>query len=272
MFNLINKFMGSINCILRPPTKRFYLLSAILLFACITSSAQSKQQVDSLAVYILDRTSETMRSLTSCSYTAFTTYDTWMDGIGYIKHASEDKVYFLFPNKMKVNMQGDRGSRSLFYDGKKFSYYSFTQSRYAELDLSLDIVQTIDSMNRKYGIELPAADFFYPSFTEDILSTGGDLVYLGITRVQNQLCYHIAGNDINGTVFQFWITQNDLYLPLKMVLTYKENNGQPQYEAVYTNWEINPSFPANMFDFVAPPAVNKIRMSAELSGLSKEKK
>ncbi len=248
--------------------KRFFLLAAISLFASTASSAQSKPRIDSLAVYILDRASETMQSLASCSYTALTTYDTWMDGVGYIKHSSEDKVYFLFPNKMKVNIQGDRGSRSLFYDGKKFSYYSFNQNRYAELDLSLDIVQTVDSMNRKYGIELPAADFFYPSFTDDILSTGGNLVYLGIARVRNQLCYHIAGNDVNGTVFQFWITQDDFYLPVKMVLTYKEDNGQPQYEAIYSDWEINPSFPANMFDFVAPPAAKKIRMSAELAGLT----
>ncbi|MDR2913553.1 MAG: DUF2092 domain-containing protein [Tannerella sp.] len=263
--------MKKINYILRPSMKRFYLLPAILLFICTTSGAQSKQRIDSLAIYILDRTSETMRSLISCSYTAFITYDTWMDSVGYIKHTSKDKVYFSFPNKMKVNMQGDMGNRSMCYDGKKFSYYSFNQNRYAELDLSLDIVQTIDSMNRKYGIELPAADFFYPSFTDDILSAGGNLVYLGVTGVQNQLCYHIAGNDVNGTVFQFWITQDHLFFPVKMVLTYKEDNGQPQYEAVYSDWEINPSFPANMFDFVAPPAADKIRMSTELSGLSKEK-
>ena len=117
----------------------------------------------------------------------------------------------------------------------------------------------IDTMNKTYGIEFPAADFFYPSFVDDILSDAKNLVYLGTTRVSGKECFHIAGTAADKT-FQFWISNDAFTLPLKMVIVYTSKNMNPQYEAVLSDWQLNPSLPAALFTFNVPPGAKKIKM------------
>ncbi len=239
--------------------KKKFLLTISLVFALLSMQAK-ENRVDSLAVYTLDRMNTTMQSLQSCSFLTHTTYDVFQENLGYVKHSDEAEMYIQFPDKLKMRSMGDKGNRSMFYNGSKFNYYSFDKNHYASISASGDVIQLFDNVNKKYGIEFPAADFFYPDFADDVVKTGGNLVYLGITKVNGQNCFHIAGNDVNGTGFQFWIAEDDYFLPVKMVLVYKDDNGQSQFEAVYSDWKLNPALPASLFEFNAPPAAKETKM------------
>ncbi len=239
----------------------FFIFLIPFCFFHAAVHAQASPRVDSVALYILDRTAATIQSQSSCSFVTTTSYDVWQEGIGYVKNTTEDRVWMKFPDKMKVNLWGDKGHRTLYYNGNYFSYYSYGNNHYSWIPAKGTIVQAVDTINKTYGVEFPAADFFYPDFVNDLLNTGGNLIYLGISQVQGKPCYHIAGNDVDGTVFQFWLSQDEFFLPVKMVLTYKETTGQPQYEAIYSDWEINPVLSDAMFEFVPPPGSQLIKMA-----------
>lgn len=117
----------------------------------------------------------------------------------------------------------------------------------------------IDTVNKLYGIEFPVADFFYPGFVDDIIADSKELVYLGLTTVDGKECFHIAGVGRDKT-FQFWISNDAYCLPLKMVIIYTGKESNPQYEAVLSNWQVNPTLPDALFEFSAPPGAKKIRM------------
>jgi hypothetical protein len=235
----------------------------ILAFACCSFlfTATAKQnRIDSLAIYILDRMTGTMQSIESCSFSVETSYDVFQQDLGYIKHSTNDKVFVKYPDKLRMALSGDQGRRDIFYNGKKFSYYSLDKNQCSEIETSGNVLQLFENISKKYGVEFPAADFFYPDFTDDLIQTGGNLIYLGITKVNGKDCFHIAGNDVNGTGFQFWIADDENFLPVKMVLVYKTDDGQPQYEATYSDWKLNPSLQSALFEFVAPPTSTKVKM------------
>lgn len=228
------------------------------LITTITTQSQI-QRIDSAAVYILNKTTESLQYIKSCSFKSIMTYDIFNESLGLVKHSVNEKVSIKFPDKMKITSTGDKGNRSLWYNGKTLYYYSFDNNTYAVTDAPKSVIQTIDDTSKKFGIEFPAADFFYETFLDDLKSEQGTLMYLGKTILDDKECFHIAGKDKNKS-FQFWIGNDDNFLPIKMVIVYTNDTNKPQYEAVYKDWVINPDFSDFMFEFSIPPKASKVKL------------
>ena len=227
-------------------------------------SAQNKTQtqtrrIDTVAVAILDKMSAVIGDLGSCSVTIKSNYDITSKELGLIKHSDEEQLYLHGPNKLLLRSDGDRGSRDFYFDGSKLSYYSLDKNQYGQIDAAMSLVEMIDTVNKLYGIEFPAADFLYPTFVDDILADSKELVYLGLTKIDGKECFHIAGRGSDKS-FQFWISNDAYTLPMKMVLVYTNKEMNPQYEAVLTDWQVNPSLPDAMFTFTVPHKAQRVKL------------
>ena len=230
----------------------------------VQANAQTKAKAqnpkfDTVAVSILDRMSQVIGELGSCSATVRSNYDVASEELGLVKHADVEHVYIGGSDKLLIRSEGDKGNRSLLYNGKTLSYYSLDKNQYAKVDVPAAVVDMIDYMNKNYGIVFPMADFLYPTFVDDILAQANDLVLLGMTKVDGKDCFHIAGTTKDKT-FQFWIADDAFSLPVKLVIVNTDKPLNPQYEATYCDWEINPALPAAIFDFKAPPNAKKIKL------------
>jgi hypothetical protein len=237
-----------------------FIVGAFLCVVATSGVTAQRTNIDTIAVAILDRMSAMIGSLGSCHYTVSSNYDIRSQHLGLVKHGDDEQIYMQGPNKLLIRSQGDRGLRSIYYDGETLSYYSLENNQYATLALSAPIVDMIDTVNKLYGIEFPASDFFYPSFVDDLLSESKNLIYLGMTKVDGKDCFHIAGTAADKT-YQFWISDDALTLPIKMVIVYTNRDMNPQYEAVLSDWQINPLLPATLFEFMVPPKAKKIKMA-----------
>jgi hypothetical protein len=224
-----------------------------------THSQAQTRRIDTVAVAILDRMSAMIGDLGSCSFTVKSNYDIGSKDLGLVKHSDEEELYLHGPNKLLLKSEGDRGSREYYFNGKILSYYSMDKNQYGQIEAPLTLVEMIDTVNKLYGIDFPAADFLYPAFVDDILSNSKELVYLGLTKVDGKECYHIAGVAKDKT-FQFWISDDAFTLPLKMVIVYTGKEMNPQYEAVLSNWQVNPTLPDALFEFAVPHKARKVKL------------
>ncbi len=233
-----------------------------IILVCLVSGRAEAQssKIDTVAVAILDRMSAMIGELNSCSATVKSCYDVSSNELGLVKHSDEEHVYVGGPNKLMVRSEGDKGNRYLMYNGETLSYYSLDKNRYAQTKVPATVMEMIDYMNKNYGIIFPIADFMYPGFVDDILAEANNLVMLGITKVDGKECFHIAGTTKDKT-FQFWIADDAFYLPVKMAIVYTNKPMNPQFEAIYSDWQINPSLPASLFEFQTPPNAKKIKLT-----------
>ena len=158
----------------------------------IKASAQAPK-IDTVAVSILDHMSAMIGDLSSCSVSIKSNYDINSRELGLVKHSNEHELYLHGPNKLLVRSEGDKGSHVLLYNGKTLTYYSGDKNQYGLIPSQASVVEMIDSVNKVYGIEFPGADFFYPTFVDDILSEAKNLAFIGITKVGDKDCFHIAG-------------------------------------------------------------------------------
>jgi hypothetical protein len=216
-------------------------------------------KIDSVAVLLLDRMTDVIGDLGSCSFKLNTSYDSPDPGLGLIKQSGSYEVYLTGPDKMLVNSVGPQGHRQFWYNGSQLSYYSYDENNYAILDAPPTILQTIDSVNKSFGIEFPAADFFYPTFTDDLIANSDQITYLGQSQILGKNCFHIMATGRETTI-QIWISSDAFNLPLRYVIVSRNLNGNPQYEGTFSDWQINPDLPPSMFNFLPPPGATKIRM------------
>jgi len=230
-------------------------ISFILLAAY---SINTSAQIDSAAIAILDNMSDVVTDLESCSFTLKTEYDMYNIDLGLVKHSDIAKVYLKAPDKLLVNRKGDKGNKNFYYDGKTFTYFSADNNQYADMPAPPTIMETIDSISSYYGVEFPAADIFYTDLVDSLLENSNIISLLGFTNIYDKECYHIAGRTQKIT-YQIWIANDGTFLPVKMAIVYTSKTGQPQYEAVFQEWSVNPVLEDSMFNFAAPPDAVKIK-------------
>jgi len=248
--------------------KKSVFLFIIVCLVSVQLKAQSR--IDTVAVSILDRMSATIGELKSCTATVKSNYDVSNQDLGLVKHTDVEHVYVGGPDKLLIRSEGDKGNKYMIYNGKTLCYYSLDKNHYAETNVPGTLMEMVDYMNKDYGIVFPLADFFYPTFVDDILADASSLVMLGTTKVEGKECFHIAGTSKDKT-FQFWINADDpYYLPVKMVIVYTDKPMNPQFEATYCDWQVNPDLPVSIFDFHAPPNAKKIKLTPLAEKTSKK--
>ncbi len=234
----------------------------IFLFSGVITAGHLQAQtrrIDTVAVAILDKMSAIIGQLSSCSVNIRSNYDVNSKELGLIKHSDEQQLFLHGPNQLLLKSEGDQGSRDFYFDGKTLSYYSMDKNQYGQIEAPVNVIEMIDTVNKLYGIEFPGADFFYPTFVDDILSESKTVVYLGLTKVDGKECYHIAGATQDKT-YQFWISDDAFSLPMKMVIIYTNKDMHPQFEATLSDWQVNPSLPDALFTFTIPHRARKVKL------------
>lgn len=233
----------------------------IVIFV-LSLSLNSKAQIDSSSIAILDKMSFAVGNLQSCSLTLKTEIDVLDSRLGSITNTETANVILKAPDKFLISKNGDRGEKTFYYNGKNFVYYSNSTNVYSSVPAPPTIIQTIDSIHNTFGIDFPAADFFYPYFTDDLMEVSANIADLGITNVNGKKCFHIAGNTLDKN-YQIWIADDGTYLPVKLNIVSVRTGSDEHYTAYYENWILNPELQNSMFEFSAPSDALKVRLTVK---------
>jgi hypothetical protein len=120
-----------------------------------------------------------------------------------------------------------------------------------------DIDSMLDSLVPRLDFAPPLADLLY----NDPYQTARRRVqygfYLGINDVNGRSCHTLAfvEQDID---WQIWIDTGPQLIPCKLVITYKTQPGQPQFAAIFTDWNFAPRIAEPIFTPELPPGTEKI--------------
>jgi hypothetical protein len=234
-------------------------LSFLILGVSLAFATQAQQpKADTVALMICDRMAAVIGDLNSCSFSLERNMDVEEPGLGIVTRSGNDKVFMVGPDKMLIHSYGYKGHRGFWYNGTQFTFYSFEENNYASVPAPSNIMSTIDTIHKLYGLEFPAADFFYPTFTDDLIAQFDTIAYLGKEDIRGQECFHIIA--VSKTMnAQFWIANDAFNLPVRFILIYK-NEGDRQYEATFSDWALNPEVPVSVFEFMPPPMANQVTL------------
>ncbi|MCF6351485.1 MAG: DUF2092 domain-containing protein [Cyclobacteriaceae bacterium] len=238
--------------------KNLIYLSAILItgWSCSNLAVEKTGIYDVRAVEVLDSLSNVIGSLTSVSYTLNTKVKEQNAAHDIIEFSNEHDVYMRGPNKLLVHTNGIRGEKNYWYNGKTFSYFSYSKNEYDTMAAPGTILETIDFLHKKYKVDFPASDFFYPTLTDDVLTNFDKLLYWGRNQIDGKKMDVISAYNKNETI-QIWVDSKTKF-PVKFII-FKEGD---RYEASFSNWKRNPKLPDVLFEFKPPIEAQKITLES----------
>ncbi len=164
------------------------------------------------------------------------------------------------PDKLFVDNKSKSGNFNYLYDGDYFTYYSKDENNYVTLHAPATTVAMIDSMHNGFGFKFPAADFMYPSLKEDIEEFFPSIDMKINEVIDGKHCTKIIARNDN-VVVGIWVS-DQTNLPERFEVIYKKQKNI-KYEAIFSDWDLNPSFSDSIFYFVAPENASLIDIMAE---------
>lgn len=251
--------------------RRILAGSVALPLAIGLGAAQAQQSTatkpDSDALAALNKMGEALRAMDAFTLTAEVTTEEVLDSGQKLQYGGDLKIEAQRPSGFKIHMDFDHKEREIYYDGKSITLFAPKVGYYASVPAPATIGATIQTIQDKYGVEVPLADLFQlgvdPSLTARIQS-GFDV---GPEKVGGVACEHYAFRQAAAD-WQVWIRSDGPALPCKMVITTTQDQAQPQYTAVMT-WDAKaPAQAAYTFN---PPATAHRITVADLSAAGQTK-
>jgi hypothetical protein len=162
------------------------------------------------------------------------------------------------PDRFHFSTKIDEAHRDqqFFYDGKTFTIYGNTNKLYATFAAPGSIVELLDVAEERYNIGMPFTDLFIWGTDKADPTAIKSAIYIGPTQINDVTCDHYAfqNEDVD---WQLWVQQGESPLPRRLVITSKEEEGQPQYISVM-DWKLSPKINTKIFTFVPPKDAHKI--------------
>jgi hypothetical protein len=231
-------------------------LFLLLAAAAPAAAQQAKEARDPKALAALDAMGAFLRNQKNLHVTGEMTTDDVIGQNQKVQYSGTVELMVRRPDGMRANINSDRKTEQVFYDGKKFTVFQPKLGYYASFDAPPTLAGLVDVAEKRYGLDLPLVDLFAwgteRSRPQDIISA----TKVGTSVIEGTPTDHYAFHqaDID---WQVWIQQGDQPLPRKLVITTTTEKSQPQYSVVY-KWDLAPKIQAQSFTFVAPPDAHRI--------------
>jgi hypothetical protein len=163
-----------------------------------------------------------------------------------IQYSATNSFVIHRPNNIYAQTVGDIGEKKFWYDGKGITLLDVDKNVYAREKAPSNIDATLDHLMEDYGFSLPLADFASSDPYTDLSENVEDGYYVGLHNVRGMKCNHLAFVQEN-LDWQLWVKEGKEPVPCKIVITYKDVPGLPQYSAVFTGWNFGINEPDSKF-------------------------
>lgn len=195
------------------------------------------------------------------------TYDTVQPSGEKIEFAATRKVVVSRPNGLRVEREESDGEKQIvLYDGKDITVFSPSNNVYAQTAKPGGIDEAVKYFLKDLNMRLPLAVLLVSQLPAELERRTESLDYVEKTTIHGQTAHHLAAR--TETVdYQVWIAEGPKPLPLRVVLTYKLAEGQPQFRAQFSDWNLAPQIDNAQFAFKPAEGAKKIAFLAQLPSI-----
>jgi hypothetical protein len=248
-----------------------YIVAATLFsFSALGADAPPSKTVAPRADILLQRMSDFLAKAKFFSVKAEVWQDIDLSSGQRVQAGRTIDLQVRRPNRLRANVSSTRRSRELVYDGNSITLFNRKDNLYGTVPVSGPLDQAMDVASDRFGIPMPLEDFVSSDPHRDLLENTVSGRDIGPVTVMGVPCEHLAFSADN-IDWQVWIQDGPRPVPRKFVITYRDEPNDPQYTAVFSNWDFNTELPDFVFSFEPPQGAAKIPvMEIKAENLSRQ--
>jgi hypothetical protein len=220
--------------------------------------APEEATIDEDAVEIVRGAAHLLREAGSFSIVMDTGFDVVQSDGQKLEFGAHRKAVITRPDHARFETERRDGKHAVVVlDGTDLWVFSPTHNVYAQTPQPGDIDASVDYITEELGITSPMSDLF-ASDVGSSLADGLESCYLvGQATIGGVVCGHVAvRNDYAD--YQMWVAIGDQPILKRIVITYREEPGQPQFWANFTEWNMEPDIDSTTFAFQPPDGAERI--------------
>lgn len=236
----------------------FFLL--ILTFTCSSTVLGANEEdlgLDDEAVNTLKGAIEFLEGIERFEIKARVIYDVVQEDGRRLQFEKQTRLIQQRPNKLFVERLRDDGNvRKFWYDGSHVSILSEEKNAYAQLKAPGTIDETLDMFEGLFNEPHPLADLLYSDLGH-LLELPEEAYYVGSSNVGSFQCSHLVFRNTN-LDWQIWVQKGELPFIRKVVITYRNKPGIPQFVGYLDSWLTPASINPNVFAFTPPKEAERL--------------
>jgi len=191
-------------------------------------------------------------------------YDVLQPSGQKIEFGDTRKVVVRRPDRLNIDVERSDGEQGrILYDGKQITGFVASQNRYAQASVPGDLDKALTYAVKELKVRVPLAMLYVSQLPAELERRVQSVDYVELTTLSGEPCHHLAARTAS-VDFQIWIADGKKPLPRRVVLTYKNAPGEPQYWAQFSAWNLAPKITNATFTFTPPKDAQKIPFLSEL--------
>jgi hypothetical protein len=243
------------------PVVGLMLMVAPVLVAQDATPSASEQR----AMSILKNMSEYLAKAERFSVTIRDGYDAVQASGQKIEYGEVRKVTISRPDHLRFEIERSDGEKGLvIFDGKEITVYTAKKNVYATVSRPGTLDQAIKYAVDDLKVRVPLALMLVSTLPSELDKLVVSADYVETTTITDVPCDHVAARTSTGVDFQVWVAQGSEPLPRRVVITYKDETGQPQFWADLSNWNLGPEVSDALFTFTPPNGADRIQFLTEV--------
>ena len=240
---------------LLPPERRALVLTAMLLAACGTASAQSAASPEATAA--LKRMTDYLASLPAYSLETQNTLEVVLESGQKLQFDSATGFSAKRADKFRANRYGDLLKQEFYYDGSNLTLVNPESSHYAVVKAPETIDKALDFATDSLDIIAPASDLVHKDAFQRLTAGTTEGFVVGKSIIEGQVCDHLAFRAVN-VDWQIWMRSGDKPIPCKYVITTTDIEGMPQFSVTGRSFNASPVLDDGLFRYTPPKGATKI--------------
>ena len=232
------------------------------------SAAEVKPAIDPKADALLRRMGDCLAQAPYFSVSAEIWQDVQLASGQQVQAGRTIELQVRRPNRFHAEVHSTRRNRGLYYDGTAITLLNRAQAFYGSVPAPATLDEALDVACERFGITMPLEDIMVSDPYQSAIRKVTTGIYLGPVTVLGVACEHLAFS-LGKIDWQIWIEQGAVPTPRKIVITYKDEEGTPEYTAIFSHWDFQTKLPDYLFAFEPPPGASKISV-AEIKSQNQE--
>jgi len=221
---------------------------------------ETNPNIDPQAAEILQNMSYFLGSKDLYTFKAEIMFDQLVNSNRKIQYSAEEKVYIKKNGNFTIENISDLGGYKLWFEAGKTTILELPTNLFSTATLPATIDQALKKLKEEYNFTPALSDLLFINTFRALTANVQSGSYFGTSKVFGVRCDHLAFVQQN-IDWQIWVESGKRPIPRKLVITYKNLPGAPQFIAILRDWVIGK--PITNFAFKAD--IPKLSQKAEMA-------
>ena len=235
------------------------------VFAGTPTPSPAGPERDGRAMATLQRTADLLSQAQRLSVTAEISFDVVQESGEKLEFGETRQIVIRRPDRARIDITKRDGATSGFiFDGQAIAVFNAKEHVYATAARPGTLDEAIDYFINGLDMRFPLAELLSSELAGTLQDKVRAASFVEQASIAGVPCDHLAFRGDLADV-QLWVARGDQPLPSRIVMTYTDAAGQPQFRAQFTGWNLAPDTPDSLFVFTPPAGAAKIAFAARES-------